>query len=125
MHLHIFLFQEKDGKPYQARHTFTCKAQADGFKELLTTMANKPQDYVTPSGRMTTNTVEGFHGLALMYRGKQTDLEHTHYTCKTDMAVCHKVYRQLYLLQQKRYKVSTHYLLSFRMSVRCGRFCAA
>ena len=33
------LFQEKDGKPYQARHIFICKAQADGFKELITTMA--------------------------------------------------------------------------------------
>ena len=83
--------QEKYGKPYQARHSFTCKAQVDGFKELLANMASRPQDYVTPSGRMTTNAVEGFHGLALMYRGKQTDLEHTHYTCKTDMAVCHKV----------------------------------
>ena len=55
-------------------------------------MANRPQDYVTPNGRMTTNSVEGFHGLALMYRGKQIDLEHTHYTCKMNMAVCHKVY---------------------------------
>lgn len=54
-------------------------------------MACRPQDYVTPSGRMTTNTVEGFHGLALMYRGKRTDLEHRHYTCKTNMAICHKV----------------------------------
>ena len=84
--------QEKDGKPYQVRHAFTCKAQADEFEELLRTMANKPQDYFTPSGRMTTNAVEGFHGLALMYRGKQTALEHIHYMCKTDMAVFHKVY---------------------------------
>ena len=26
-----------------------------------------------------------------MYRGKRTDLEHRHYICKTNMAVCHKV----------------------------------
>ena len=52
---------------------------------------DRPQDYVTPRGHITTNAMEGFHGLALMYRGKQTDLEHTHYTCKTDMVVCHKV----------------------------------
>ena len=54
-------------------------------------MAACPQDYVSLGGRMTTNTVEGFHGLALMYRDKRTDLEHTHYVCKTNMAVCHKV----------------------------------
>ena len=40
---------------------------------------------------MTTNSVEGFHGLALVYRDKHTDLLHTHYVCKTNMAVCHKV----------------------------------
>ena len=50
---------------------------------------------------MTTNTVEGFHGLALMYRDKRTDLEHTHYVCKTNMAVCHKVR----MLQQQLYYV--------------------
>jgi len=50
-----------------------------------------PQDYVSDHGRLTTNTVEGFHGLALIYRDKRTDLSHTHYVCKTNMAVCHKV----------------------------------
>ena len=53
-------------------------------------MATRPQDYVSDHGRLTTNTVEGFHGLALMYRGKRTDLEHVHYVCKTNMAICHK-----------------------------------
>ena len=38
-------------------------------------------------GRLTTNAVEGFHGLALVYRDKRTDLGHTHYTCKTNMAI--------------------------------------
>lgn len=46
---------------------------------------------VTPGGRQTTNAVEGFHGLALMYRDKRTDLGHEHYTCKTNMGICHKV----------------------------------
>ncbi len=50
-----------------------------------------PQDYVSHHGRLKTNTVEGFHGLALLYRDKRTDLGHVHYTCKTNMAICHKV----------------------------------
>ena len=54
-------------------------------------MSGRPQDYVTTGGQMTTNTVEGFHGLALMYREKQIDLGHEHYVCKTNMALCHKV----------------------------------
>ena len=74
-----------------SKHRFTCKAQADAFKELLKQMAMHPQDYVTDRGRMITNTVEGFHGLALMYRDKRTDLGHSHYVCKTNMAICHKV----------------------------------
>lgn len=86
------LLQEKDGKPYHARNRFTCKAQAEGFRELLETMSERPQDYITPSGRMTTNTVEGFHGLTLMYRDKRTDFGHKHYVCKTNMGVCHKVH---------------------------------
>ena len=91
MIVHIYIVQGRGGKPYQTRHTFTCKEKIDGFKELLTTMANISQDYIIPSGCMTTNAVEGFHVLAFMYWGKVTDLEHTHYTCKKDMAVCHKV----------------------------------
>ena len=61
------------------------------FQTLIEGMAARPQDYVSDHGRLTTNTVEGFHGLALVYRDKRTDLGHTHYTCKTNMAVCHKV----------------------------------
>jgi hypothetical protein len=34
--------------------------------------------------------VEGFHGLAILYRSKRTDLGHVHYVCKTNMAICHK-----------------------------------
>ena len=52
---------------------------------------DRPQDYVTQQGRQTTNVVEGYHGLALMYRDKKTDLGHHHYTSNTDMATCHKV----------------------------------
>ena len=54
-------------------------------------MSLHPQDYVSDHGRLTTNSVEGFHGLALVYRDKRTDLGHTHYTCKANMAICHKV----------------------------------
>ena len=54
-------------------------------------MAAHPQDYMSDHGRLTTNTVEGFHGLALVYRDKRTDLGHTHYICKINMAICHKV----------------------------------
>ena len=54
-------------------------------------MAARPQDYVSLGGRMTINSVEGFHDLALMYRDKRTDLGITHYVCKTNMAICHKV----------------------------------
>lgn len=67
-------------------------------------MAARPQDYVSLGGRMTTNSVEGFHGLALMYRDKRTDLGHTHYVCKTNMAVCHKVSS----ITQKRYSCCTN-----------------
>ena len=62
------------------------------FKTPLEDMAAQPQDYVFRRGRLTTNTFEGFHGLALMYKGKRTDLSHVHYVCKTNMAIfCHKV----------------------------------
>ena len=54
-------------------------------------MSARPQDYVSDHGRLTTNTVEGCHGLTLLYRDKGTDLGHTHYSCKTNMAICHKV----------------------------------
>ena len=64
-----------------------------GFKSLLEEMSAVSQDYVSDHGRLTTNTVEGFHGMALVYRGKRTDLCHTHYVCKTNMAICHKVSR--------------------------------
>ena len=72
----------QDGTPYRSDQRFTCKAQTDGFKKLLDNMAARPQDYVSDRGRLTTNSVEGFHGLALLYRGKRTDLGHTHYVWK-------------------------------------------
>ena len=54
-------------------------------------MASRTQEYVTHNGKVTTNSLEGFHGLALKYCGKRIDLHHSHYTCKTNMAICHKV----------------------------------
>ncbi len=80
-----------DGTPYRSKNYFTCKSQVAGFSTLLEEMSAYPQDYVSDHGRLTTNTVEGFHGLALVYRDKRTDLSHTHYVCKTNMAICHKV----------------------------------
>ena len=53
-------------------------------------MADGAQEYITTAGKVTTNAVEGFHGLALKYRGKRIDLHSTHYCCKTNMAVCYK-----------------------------------
>lgn len=75
------------------KHTseWCCEAQGNAFKSLIDEMAERPQDYVRQRGRVTTNCVEGFHGLALMYRDKRTDLGHTHYVCKTNMSICHKV----------------------------------
>ena len=65
---------------YKTKHAFTCEG-------LLEDMAARTQDYVSDHVCLTTNTVEGFHCLALR---KQTDLGHVHYVCKTNMAICHK-----------------------------------
>ena len=44
-------------------------------KEPLKSMADKPQEHITTTGKVTTtNTIEGFHGLALKYHGKQVYL---------------------------------------------------
>ena len=65
-------------------------------------MAQRPQEYVTPEGQVTTNSIKGFHGLALKYRGKRVDLNHSNYICKTNMAMCHKVHiRILYFYLHK------------------------
>ena len=45
---------------------------------LLQEMARQPQEYVTPQGRVTTNSIKGFHSLALKYRGKRIDLQDKH-----------------------------------------------
>ena len=57
---------------------FTCEAQAMKFCELLKSIAACPQDYVSLGGHMTTNTVEGFHGLVLMYWDKINKILDTH-----------------------------------------------
>jgi len=44
---------------------------------------------VTSKGKLTTNSIKGFHGLDLKYRNKRTDLNTMHY-CKMNMAICHK-----------------------------------
>ncbi len=50
----------------------------EAFWSLLDSMSAWPQNYVSDHGRLTTNAVEGFHGLALLYRDKRTDLHHLH-----------------------------------------------
>ena len=79
-------------------------------------MAAKPQEYVTPAGRMTTNSLEGFHGMALKYRQKRIDLHHNHYTCKTNMAICHKV-TQIYCAN-----LTVMHGSLFRILDHCGKF---
>ena len=64
-----------------------CTEQSQAFYELLLGMFERPQEYVTSKGKVTTNSIEGFHGLALKCRNKKVDL---HYCCKTNMAICHK-----------------------------------
>ena len=79
-----------DGSRYTTKSPLLCPVQSEAFEELLKAMADKPQEYITSTGKVTTNAIEGFHGLALKYRGKRVDLAHTHYCTKTNMAVCHK-----------------------------------
>jgi len=79
-----------DGTPYSTKHRLVCAEQAQAFHELLQNMSERPQEYVTSKGKLTTNSIEGFHGLALKYRNKRTDLNTIHYCCKTNMAICHK-----------------------------------
>ena len=67
-----------------------CSVPSETFEKLLKGMSDKPQQYIITAGQVTTNAVEGFHGLALKHHGKQIDLLNTHYYCKTNMAVCHK-----------------------------------
>ena len=81
------MYRRKMGSLYVSKHMFTCEAQSMAFNSLLNQMADRPQDYVTEQGRVTTNSIEGFHGVALMYRDKRTDLGHTHYICKTNMSI--------------------------------------
>ena len=71
--------QVTNGKPYSTDKPLKCTEQADAFLCLLKEMAKKPHEYVTPEGRCTTNSIEGFHELALKYLGKQVDLHHNHY----------------------------------------------
>lgn len=68
-----------DGSRYTTKSPLLCPVQSEAFEELLKAMADKPQEYITSTGKVTTNAIEGFHGLAFKYRGKRVDLAHTHY----------------------------------------------
>ena len=50
-----------------------------------------------------------------MYRDKRTDLGHRHYTCKTNMGICHKVCMTL------PYYCDTIIMVHFRISVQSGK----
>ena len=54
-------------------------------------MAGKAEEYITPDSHVTNNVVEGYHGIVLAYRNKRIDLAATHYVCKTNMSIPHKV----------------------------------
>ncbi len=114
-----------DGSDYKGQHTFTCRAQVGKFRDLFEQMAAYPQDYISDHGRLTTNTVEGFHGLALLYRDKRTDLG-PHYTCKTNMAICHKVHNTCtyIVLKLLLYWLLSYILTIHRTLVLCGDFSA-
>jgi len=79
-----------DGTPYSTKHKLACTEQSQAFYELLKDMSERPQEYVTSKGKLTTNSIKGFHGLALKYRNKKVDLNTIHYCCNTNMAICHK-----------------------------------
>ena len=57
-----------DGSRYTTKSLLLCSVQSKAFEELLKAMADKPQEYITSTGKVTTNAIEGFHGLALKYR---------------------------------------------------------
>ena len=86
---------------YLTKSPLICCVQSEVLEKLLISMADKPQEYITTTGKVITNSVEGFHGTALKYRGKRIDLLNTHYCCKTNMAVCHKnlgsIWKLIYL----------------------------
>ena len=68
-----------------------CPEQLKKFTDIMQKVANKPEEYINPAGKFTTNVAEAFHSLALKYRDKRIYLGHKHYCMKTDMAILHKV----------------------------------
>ena len=83
--------EDEEGKPYHCKHSFTCQSQLNEFKSVLEKMATRPEEYITLEGPNTNNIPEGYHGIALAYRGKRIDLGSVHYQCKTNMSIPHKV----------------------------------
>ena len=81
----------EDGKLYTTKHAFSCPDQLNAFKTLLENMATKGDEYISTDGRQTNNTPEGYHGIALSYKDETIDLGSTHYQCKTNMSIPHKV----------------------------------
>ncbi|XP_070546922.1 uncharacterized protein [Ptychodera flava] len=82
--------KKKDGKPYSTTNLVNCPEQLKKFTDIMQKVANKPEEYINPAGKFTTNVAEAFHSLALKYRDKRIYLGHKHYCMKTDMAILHK-----------------------------------
>lgn len=81
----------EDGKLYITKHAFPCPDQLNAFKTLLENMATKATIYISTDGRQTNNTPEGYHGIALSYSDIRIDFGSTHYQCKTNMSIPHKL----------------------------------
>ena len=60
----------EDGSPCSTKYPLLCSVQSEAFEKLLKGMSDKTQEYITTAGKVTTNAVEAFHGLALKYRGQ-------------------------------------------------------
>ena len=56
--------------------------EEEAFKILLVSMADWPQEYASLNSKVTTNSIEGFHGMALKYCSKRIDLKHVYIAAK-------------------------------------------
>ena len=46
-----------DGSRYTTKSPLLCPVQSEAFEELLKAMADKPQEYITSTGKVTTNAI--------------------------------------------------------------------
>ena len=95
------------------------------FFHLLREMAKRPQEYITPQGRVTTNSIEGFRGLALKYHGKKVDLHHSHYAYVIHTLSHDSVQFKEYNVLQRYHHVICCYILCVCMCCMCYNQCAS